>query len=131
VNKADGSRLAAANEAASDLRHAMRLLHGRHPGWERQVVLASSIDGGGIGEAWDAVAALHRHLADTGALAAIRREQAVGWMWDEVRQALVEHARARLGDVGEVVQSVRSGVLAPTSAAQQLLTRLDSPRDAR
>lgn len=128
VNKADGTRLAAANEAASDLRHAMHLLRGRHPGWERPVVLVSAIDGSGVDEAWDQVAALHAHLAETGALATIRREQAVGWMWDEVRQALVDRARERLGDMTDVVAAVRSGRLAPTAAAQVLLSRLDEPR---
>lgn len=130
VNKADGSRLAAANEAASDLRHAMHLLRGRHPGWDRQVVLVSATEGVGIDDAWHQVTVLHRHLADTGALDTVRREQAIGWMWDEVRQALVDRASERLGDVTDVVEAVRSGVLAPTSAAQVLLTRLDSPRIA-
>lgn len=124
VNKADGDLLPAAHQAVGDLRHAVHLLRSRHAGWTPRVLPASAIEGTGIAEVWSAVEDLRQHLDDTGALDALRREQAVGWMWDEVREQLFGQARQRLGDVTAFTAAVREGSLAPTSAARSLLDRL-------
>lgn len=124
VNKADGELQDAAQRSAADLRHALHLLRPRHAGWMPPVLTASAIEGSRIAEVWAAVAALREHLERTGALATLRQDQAVSWMWDEVREELVRHAREQLGDVATVVDAVRSGRMAPTSAARGLLERL-------
>jgi LAO/AO transport system kinase len=124
VNKADGELQDAAQRSAADLRHALHLLRPRHAGWMPPVLTASAIEGSRIAEVWAAVAALREHLVRTGALATLRQDQAVSWMWDEVREELVRHAREQLGDVATVVDAVRSGRMAPTSAARRLLERL-------
>jgi LAO/AO transport system kinase len=124
VNTADGELQDAAQRSAADLRHALHLLRPRHAGWMPPVLTASAIEGSRIAEVWAAVAALREHLERTGALATLRQDQAVSWMWDEVREELVRHAREQLGDVATVVDAVRSGRMAPTSAARRLLERL-------
>lgn len=131
VNKADGDLQPAADRAVSDLRRAMALLRGRHAGWVREVVRVSSTEGTGVEDAWAAVVRLHHYLRENGGLDRLREEQAVSWMWDEVRQALVDDARSRFGDAATVVDAVRRGDLAPTSGAQELLRRLDPRPDHR
>lgn len=128
VNKADGDLVAAANQAIGDLRHALHLLQGPHAEWEREVILVSALEGRGIDATWHAVEALHHHLRDTGALDDLRRNQAVSWMWTEVRQELFDQARRRIGDVDDITDAVRIGALAPASGARELLQRLADAR---
>jgi LAO/AO transport system kinase len=127
VNKADGDLLVPARRAAADLRNAVHLLRPKRPGWTIEVLLASGIDGSGVGEIWELIEASASELAASGLLATLRGEQAVASMWNTVHEELLSRARTRLGDVSDVTDAVRSGALAPTSGAQQLLARLEGP----
>jgi LAO/AO transport system kinase len=124
VNKADGDLAPAARRAVADYRHAVHVLRPKHPGWAVPVVAASALEGTGVDDVWAEVGRLEDHLRSTGALDALRAEQAVAWLWAEMREALVDAFRrddrvaARLG---EVEAAVRAGRLSPTTAAHELL----------
>jgi LAO/AO transport system kinase len=124
VNKADGDLAPAARRAVADYRHAVHLLRPKHPGWAVPVVAASALEGTGVDDVWTEVGRLEDHLRSTGALDALRADQAVAWLWAEMREALVDAFRrddrvaARLG---EVEAAVRAGRLSPTTAAHELL----------
>ena len=88
------------------------------------VVPISALAGSGVDEAWAEVERFHAELAEGGQLERVRAQQAVAWMWDEVREGLVESLRrdgrvaARLGDLEA---AVRAGTQSPTTAARELL----------
>lgn len=130
VNKADGDLLNAAQRAAGDLRNAVHLLRAKRPGWEVEVLLASALEGTGVAEAWERVCAGVEHLRSSGTLDQLRGEQAVSWMWDEVREELIGTFR---GDPAVQAQlrtsedQLRRGERSPTSAAQDLLARAQTP----
>jgi LAO/AO transport system kinase len=124
VNKADGDLLPAAQRAASDLRKAMHLMRPKRVGWEVPVLLASAVQGDGVPEAWDALAEGTAALRASGALDQQRADQAVAWMWSEIREEAVARVLAGAG-AAERVQAleaaVREGSRAPASAAAELL----------
>ena len=95
VNKADGDLEPAARRAVADYRHAVHLLRPKHPGWTVPVVAASALTGVGIDEAWAEVERFHAHVRADGGLDRLRAEQAVAWMWAEMRERLVESLPAR------------------------------------
>jgi LAO/AO transport system kinase len=127
VNKADGDLLPAAQRAASDLRKAVHLLRPKRPGWEVEVLLASARDGIGIPEVWAAVEAGVDRLRSGGFLDELRADQAVRWMWDEVREELEARllrgpGTAELGE--QLEQEVAALRLSPGHAAARLLDRI-------
>jgi LAO/AO transport system kinase len=124
VNKADGDLAAAARRAVADYRHAVHLLRPKHPGWSVPVVPASALEGTGIDEVWAEVERLEAHLRSGDALAVLRADQAVAWLWAEMRERLVDafrHDERVAGRLGEVEAAVRAGRLSPTTAAHELL----------
>jgi GTPase len=130
VNKADGDLLPAANRAVADHRHAVHLLRPKHPGWEVPVLAASALEGSGIDEVWAAVERLEAHLREGGALDRLRSDQAVAWMWDEVREQLLDAFRADpevAARWGDVEAAVRAGRRSPTTGARNLLTAHGTP----
>jgi LAO/AO transport system kinase len=130
VNKADGDLLPAAQRAAADLRKAVHLLRPKRPGATVEVLLASSLEGTGVTEAWELVVAGVEELRSSGALDALRGDQAVAWMWDEVREALMSGFRDHDGvrqALGEREAAIRRGEVSPTTAAQDLLARAQEP----
>jgi LAO/AO transport system kinase len=124
VNKADGDLLPAARRAVADYRQALHLQRPKHPGWSPPVVAVSALQGTGIDEAWAEVEKLSAHLRASGALDALRSAQAAAWMWDEIRERLVESFRADEAVAerwDEVDAAVRAGRISPTTAARELL----------
>jgi LAO/AO transport system kinase len=124
VNKADGDLAPAAGRAVSDYRGALGLLRPKHPGWEVPVLPASALHGVGIDEVWAAIGELSRQLTASGRLDELRSGQAVAWMWDEIRESLLDGFRddpAVAARWDEVEAEVRGGSLSPASAARRLL----------
>jgi LAO/AO transport system kinase len=124
VNKADGDLEPAARRAVADYSYAVHLLRPKHPGWTVPVVAASALTGVGIGEAWAEVERFHAHVRAAGGLDRLRAEQAVAWMWAEMRERLVESLRRdeRVAKrLTEVEGDVRAGRVSPTTAAHELL----------
>jgi LAO/AO transport system kinase len=124
VNKADGDLLPAAQRAIADYRQAAHLLRPKHAGWEVPVLAMSALQGTGVDEVWSAVEKFVAHLREGGALDRLRAGQAVAWMWDEIRESLVDDFRRDAG-VAErwsgTEEAVRAGHLSPTTAARRLL----------
>jgi LAO/AO transport system kinase len=122
VTKADGDLVPAANRTAADHRHAVHLLHGQDP---PPVVTCSAIKGEGVDDAWAAVRAVHDRREASGARADRRSAQARSWLWDEVRETLLDELRTDPGVAAlapSLEADVIAGTLSPAAAAQQLLT---------
>jgi LAO/AO transport system kinase len=127
VNKADGDNVKRASLAAAEYRAALQLLTPRVPEWRPPVVTYSALTGDGLAKLWDAILDHKRRLTETGALAARRREQRVGWMWAELqdrlrgRLAADPKLRARLP---QLERDVAEGVLAPELAVDDIVATL-------
>jgi LAO/AO transport system kinase len=133
VNKADGDLLPAARRAIADYRQAAHLLRPKHAGWEVPVLATSALQGTGVDEVWSAVEKFVAHLREDDALGRLRAGQAVAWMWDEIREHLVDSFRRDPG-VAErwsmTEAAVRAGDVSPTTAARRLLAAHGgAPRD--
>ncbi len=125
VNKADGPHAEDARKAARELSRALRLLQPVHPRWRPPVLTCSGLTGEGLGEVWDTVREHRKVLEDDGALAERRSGQRVSWMWDRVRDRLMD-AFLRHPEVAaripELEREVRSGETTATLAADGLLS---------
>jgi LAO/AO transport system kinase len=126
VTKADGDLFAAANRAAADYQAALHLMRPKHLGLSPSVLRVSSVAGQGIGEAWQAMAAIHATLAGDGRLTRFRADQARAWFWGEV-QTLVGEAiledRTLAESAGMLEGQVGEGHALPSAAARALLGR--------
>jgi LAO/AO transport system kinase len=132
VTKADGDLANAANHAAADLRRAVHLLRPKHEGITTEVLLASSTtpDDPGISSVWTAIETLHAQLAADGQLDRLRAGQATAWLWDEIRSGLTQRFRdhpATREHLARLEDAVRTGEVAPSAAAQQLLDAFGEP----
>ena len=132
VNKADGDLAAAAGRARSDYTNALHLVQPRWQAWTPAVLACSSIEGTGVAEVWDQIQQFHRAVSADGELARARADQAVSWMWSEVRDTLVDQLRNRAQvaeAVGPLEQDVAAGVISATAAARSPARALRPPGD--
>ncbi len=118
VTKADGDLVPAANRTAADHRHAVHLLHGQDP---PPVVTGSALTGEGVDETRGPPS---RRSTTTGQRAASRpsgaRRQARSWLWDEVRETLLDELRTdpAVADLAPSLEAeVTAGTLSPAAAA--------------
>ena len=124
VNKADGDLADAAQRTAADYRNALGLMRPRWDGEASPVLTASALRGTGIDQVWDTVTAMTEAATEAGERDRLRESQAITWMWDEVRQSLVDHLledRHRAALVAEVEADVREGRCTPSAGARRLL----------
>lgn len=126
VNKADGSHVSEARQAARELGGAIRLLTGGHPDRKVEVLTCSAIEGDGVPEVWDAVLAHRAGLIDAGSLETRRSKQQVRWMWSAVEDQLLRELRAdpavvAMADALEA--DVAVGRTTPGAAADQVISR--------
>ena len=129
VNKADGDLLGPAQRACADLRKAVHLLRPKRAGWEVEVLLCSALTGTGVAELTAAIHAAHERLVTSGALDALRSQQATAWMWSEVTETLLDELRAHpdvRAALAECERAVAAGERTPAAAAQELLERFRS-----
>ncbi len=131
VNKADGDLAAAAERAAAEYQGALQFLRPASRSWRPEVLKCSSLSGQGMAEIWAAVGRFRVALGEGGEggeggeLAEKRAAQALAWMWSEVGESLMTALRGHPGVAGQVRDleaEVRAGALAPTAAAERLLT---------
>jgi len=130
VTKADGDLLPAAQQAASEYAHALRLLRPKSPASEPKVLLCSAVEGTGVAEVWNAAVEQRHRLEASGELDARRSSQARHWFWAEVRDRLL----SRLDDdprtaaaMPELERRVAEGRISPAAAADALLGELAEP----
>jgi LAO/AO transport system kinase len=124
VNKADGAHVRDAEEAASELRDALRLVTPAEARWKPPVLTCSGLKGTNLDKVWEAVVAHREQLESSGELAGKHQRQQVDWMWSMVFDTLVARFKAdpRVRDqVPELEAAVRDGTMTPTAAARQLL----------
>jgi len=136
VNKADGDLKPAAMRTCADYAGALRLLRKRpqDPEGYPLAMPVSAVSGQGLGAAWDRMQALAGWRRDHGHLSARRREQALHWFHEEVRQGLLAHLRAdpaMAQAMARLDQAVASGARPPSSAAGEILAGLIGAAKAR
>ncbi|MBR8744554.1 methylmalonyl Co-A mutase-associated GTPase MeaB [Nocardiopsis sp. MG754419] len=137
VNKADGPHADDARKAARELTRALRLLQPVHPDWRPPVLTCSGLTGDGLDQVWRTVLDHRAVLERDGALDARRSGQGVSWMWDQVRDRLMDtflRDATVAGLIPDMEERVRSGETTATLAARALLdsfTQGDGVRDGR
>lgn len=122
VNKADGDLKLQAKRVATDYAAALKLLHPASEHWLPRVLTASALHNEGVAEIWQNVLEFQQkmqlHIADQ------RKEQAVAWMWKEIRETLLarfmQHPNVEKLAL-EVEKSVKNAILTPINAAQKLI----------
>ncbi|GFG64668.1 putative GTPase [Mycobacterium kubicae] len=124
VNKADGAHLRDAKSAARELSAAIRLIYPRESLWRPPVLTMSAVEGTGLAQLWETVERHREVLSEAGEFEARRRAQQVDWMWQMVRDTVLDRVlsnpavrKAR----GDVERQVRAGELTPALAAQQII----------
>ena len=84
VNKADGEGRLRAEQAASEYRSALHILHRQDAVWEPPVLTVSGLGGDGLAGLWHEIERHKETLEENGNWAERRRDQAVRWMHDLV-----------------------------------------------
>lgn len=124
VNKADGPHADDARKAARELSRALRLLQPVHPEWRPPVLTCSGLTGEGLDQVWEKVLEHRAVLESDGSLAERRSDQGVSWMWDQVRDRLMDtflRHQTVAGLIPDLEERVRSGETTAGLAARTLL----------
>ncbi|PRY93719.1 LAO/AO transport system kinase [Hasllibacter halocynthiae] len=126
VNKADGDLAAQARRTAADYAGALRLLRRGAEDLEGfpKARTLSALEGRGVAEAWEEIAALHADRRDSGALAARRAAQAEAAFDAELRALILERLAADAGTAARAEalrRAVGQGARAPAAAAREAL----------
>jgi LAO/AO transport system kinase len=124
VTKRDGEFFNAASAMAADYRAALTLLRPPTAGWSVPVLTCSAAKNQGMEAIWSTVLKHRQTIEGSGAFGARREDQAEAWLWNEVREGLIERFRGH-ADVAALLDKteaeVKAGRLAPTAAARRLL----------
>ncbi|HEY6577973.1 MAG TPA: methylmalonyl Co-A mutase-associated GTPase MeaB [Rhizomicrobium sp.] len=123
ITKADGDLEIAAARAFADYRAALSLLRPKYTAMPVGVEKVSAIAGAGIAKSWATIEELGRRLRENGQIARLRREQARGWFWSEVKFLLNEAIAADpviAANAGTLEAAVLEGKALPEAAARAL-----------
>lgn len=124
IHKADGENLDAAQKAKSDYQNALHLSQETEKNWLPKVVLASSFSGMGLTTIWSLVLDYEEKVKASGFWEAIRSEQRLNWLDDQV-QELLGRAFLKKTEVQQLLQNekpkVKSGELHPGVLAHRLI----------
>jgi LAO/AO transport system kinase len=132
VNKADGDLAAAAQRAAAEYSHALRLL--RPAGEATPVFAVSALEKRGIEKVRQHVEARAHVLAQDGTRDRRRAAQARAALWSELGENLLEalrHDPAVAGLLPELESEVAAARLTPSTAAQRALAAFRGAKDGR
>ncbi|MDD5261867.1 MAG: methylmalonyl Co-A mutase-associated GTPase MeaB [Methylacidiphilales bacterium] len=133
MTKADGDNRLRAEQAASDLRMAARMLTSTTPGWEPPVLLTSSMEGTGIGEVWETVESYRELAAGSGFLEEKRRHQNGEWLRamvsEELNRMFYQHPSV-LRRWPETLKLVEQGKLPLLLALERLKQAFEEPKSA-
>ena len=97
ITKADGDNLQAARVAARELTIAMKLISGEPDKRRAPVLTCSSYTGDGLDEVWETVTKHRAALESDGDLVARRLAQQRDWLWNMVREEILESLRTAPG----------------------------------
>ena len=92
----------------------------RSTAWVPEVLRVSSRTGLGVPEVWTALQRYREALVEHGELAPRRAGQSRSWLWDELRERVMDQLR-RDPAVTALEADVVAGRRTPTSAADELL----------
>ncbi len=124
VNKADGERLALAQQAQRHYSNAIHLWPQKGSGWSPQVLLCSAQEGKGITELWDVLLQYWKQVRQNGFYAGHRRQQAHYWLEEALQAGLQtlfkDHTEAQQL-LKTLEPEVLAGRLSPFAAAEQVL----------
>ena len=138
INKADIDT-AAATRAQAQITSALRLLglhgnpqnlHHDTTSWHPQVVQLSALMGQGLDAFWSAASEFKKLQMANGRFATRRQNQALSWMWEHIEAGLKHNFHAQpqvIAQLASVSEQVSGGLLAPSTAARQLLALAASP----
>lgn len=124
INKADGDNLAHANRARSEYEGALHLMKYPAPDWSPPVLTCSALTRAGMEQIWQTIEDYRARMSANGWTEKKRREQALAWMHDSIRQALQDrfHAHAEVSALLPALEhEVSAGRLPALLAAQRLL----------
>ncbi len=124
VNKADGNMALTAEVSVTDYRNALMFMHPRSANWEVPVEGCSALDGEQTAKTWEIMERFRESQQQDGLIEKTRAEQARNWMWNEIRNGLVERLKATpevTARIKELEQAVTANKLSPTSAADELM----------
>jgi LAO/AO transport system kinase len=132
VNKADGDLIAQAKRVRSDYSAALRMLHpapshslnGGVSGWKPKVLTCSALNNQGIAEIWEAATEFRDIMVRSGGFEQKRAEQAVSWMWKEIKSTLITRFMSNhtiAGQIHKTELEVKNGQKSPTQAAMELI----------
>ncbi|MFC5192223.1 methylmalonyl Co-A mutase-associated GTPase MeaB [Algoriphagus aquatilis] len=124
IHKADGDNLEAAQKAKSNYQNALHLFQENLKNWSPKVVLASSVSGLGLNQIWSLVLDYEEKVKFSGFWEAIRSEQRLDWLEDQV-QELLGRAFLKNAQVQQLLREekpkVKSGELHPGVLAHRLM----------
>jgi LAO/AO transport system kinase len=124
VNKADGNMELTAEQSVTDYRKALMFMHPRSANWEVPVEACSALKGEQTEHIWETIQRFQSSRKSAGLIDTNRAAQAKNWMWNEIRNGLVERLKANpdvAARVKELEQAVITNQLSPTSAADELM----------
>ncbi|GAA1380048.1 methylmalonyl Co-A mutase-associated GTPase MeaB [Pseudonocardia kongjuensis] len=127
VNKADGRHEQDARAAARELAGALHMMTPTSSTWRTPVLSCSAQTGMGLDTVWEKVREHRAALDEAGELATRRADQQVEWMWQMVRDRLMDrllHDPGLQEKLPALTTDVRTGGLTPTLAAQTILDAL-------
>lgn len=124
INKADGELRPAAERAAQDYRNALHLLRPWRQDWVVPVLQCSAQTGEGLDQLWQMIGQFCRQQQENGGWQARRSQQALGWLWQEVSEELLDRLKRdpkTSAARGQVEAEVSAGRMRPGAAAALLL----------
>lgn len=125
INKADSDNKLRAEQAASHYRRALSILEPVHPNWRPPVLLTSAVEEVGLDALWQTIEQHRAVLEADDGLAAKRRDQQVGWLWQLLDSGLEDRLRRQLGaELKAAERAVAAGEVPPGIAADRLLAEL-------
>lgn len=132
VNKADGDNRTRAEQARLEQQASLACLQPATAGWKTQAALCSARTGEGIPQAWQRIEHFFRELEPKGVIARRRRQQAVEWLADSIRDELQRRfelhpaVQARFPALRE---SLLRGEITAVAAARTLLAAFNGSQE--
>lgn len=124
VNKADGNLSLTAEQSVTDYRKALMFMHPRSANWEVPVEACSALEGAQTEQVWEIISRFRETRDAEGLIESNRADQARNWMWNEIRNGLVERLKADpdvAARAAELEKAVVDNQVSPTSAADELM----------
>jgi LAO/AO transport system kinase len=124
IHKADGDNLLHAAVAKNEYEAALHLMSSTSPGWSPPVLTCSSLTLEGIPQLWETIADYQSRMTDSGFFVSKRKEQAVAWMNETIRQSLLDRFSTHPSvskNLHIIEREVDAGNIPALTAAQRLL----------